>query len=166
MQRHGPSMGETGTKLAALAGEQETALRSLLTGLVVPHAGPADLRAALHALGSPAVEIVSPAQPIPLPAGTANEITAAVRAALDNVDQHAGDGAHAWVLLEDETDAVRITVRDDGEGIAPGRLEKARAAGRLGVAQSMCGRIADLGGATTIGEGPGGGTEVEFWVPR
>jgi signal transduction histidine kinase len=166
MQRHGPSMGATGTKLAALAGEQEIALRSLLTGQVVPHAGPADLRAALHALGSPAVEVVSPAQPVPLPAGTATEITAAVRAALDNVDQHAGDGARAWILLEDETDAVRITVRDDGAGIPPGRLEKALATGRLGVAQSMRGRIADLGGTTSIGGGPSGGTEVEFWVPR
>jgi signal transduction histidine kinase len=166
MQRHGPSMGETGTKLAALAGEQEIALRNLLTGLVAPHAGPADLRVALHALGSPAVEVVSPAQPVPLPAGPVAEITAAVQAALDNVHRHAGPEAHAWILLEDEIDAVRVTLRDDGVGIPPGRLEEARVAGRLGVAQSMRGRIADLGGITTIGGGPGEGTEVEFWIPR
>jgi signal transduction histidine kinase len=30
----------------------------------------------------------------------------------------------------------------------------------------MRGRVADLGGTTTIHSRPGEGTEVEFWVPR
>jgi signal transduction histidine kinase len=33
------------------------------------------------------------------------------------------------------------------------------------VAQSMRGRVADLGGSTTVVSRPGEGTEVEFWVP-
>jgi signal transduction histidine kinase len=70
------------------------------------------------------------------------------------------------VLLEDEDDGVRVTVRDDGAGFAPARLAEAAAGGRLGVAQSMRGRVADLGGTTTIWSRPGEGTEVEFWVPR
>ncbi|MBO0869815.1 MAG: sensor histidine kinase, partial [Micromonosporaceae bacterium] len=58
------------------------------------------------------------------------------------------------------------SVRDDGVGFGEHRLAEAAAAGRLGVAQSMRGRIADCGGTTTIDSRPGEGTEVEFWVPR
>jgi Family of unknown function (DUF5931)/Histidine kinase len=39
-----------------------------------------------------------------------------------------------------------VTVRDDGPGIADGRLAEAAAAGRLGVSNSICGRLRDLGG--------------------
>ena len=40
------------------------------------------------------------------------------------------------------------------------------AQGRLGVAQSIRGRIADLGGTVRINSAPGQGTEVELAVPR
>jgi signal transduction histidine kinase len=93
-------------------------------------------------------------------------LVAAIRAALDNVQQHAGPAARAWVLVEDERDGVRVTVRDDGVGFAPQRMDEAAEAGRLGIAQSMRGRISDLGGTTTIESRLGEGTEVEFWVPR
>ncbi|GAA2221335.1 ATP-binding protein [Micromonospora olivasterospora] len=59
--------------------------------------------------------------PAGLPAPTAAELSAAVQAALDNVRRHAGPGAHAWVLLEDEADLVRVTVRDNGIGFPPRR---------------------------------------------
>ena len=59
-----------------------------------------------------------------------------------------------------------MTVRDDGAGFEPRRLDEATRAGRLGVAQSIRGRIADLGGDTTIHSRPGEGAEVEFRVPR
>ena len=87
-------------------------------------------------------------------------------AALDNVRRHAGPGARVWILLEDEGDGARVTVRDDGAGFETGRLAEAAGRGRLGVAQSMRGRVTDLGGTTTIHSRPGEGTEVEFWVPR
>ncbi|WP_433049717.1 MacS family sensor histidine kinase [Dactylosporangium sp. CS-033363] len=167
MQRHGNELGGPGPQLATLAGEQEQALRTLLSGN--PAAAPAfylDLRALLTALSSPTVEIAAPADPVLLPAQTAQELAAAAQAALDNVSRHAGPTARAWVLLEDEGDAVRVTVRDDGVGFAPERLAEAADAGRLGVAQSMRGRVADLGGTTEISSRPGRGTEVEFHVPR
>ncbi|MEU4157753.1 ATP-binding protein [Actinoplanes sp. NPDC026670] len=159
---------EGGTELAALAGEQEVALRNLLSGAATPDGprGDTDLRAALTALATPRVEVSAPAGAVLLPAGRAAELLAAVQAALDNVGRHAGPGARAWILLEDETDGVRVTVRDDGAGFEPQRLAEAAAAGRLGVAQSMRGRIADLGGATEIFSRPGQGTEVEFHLPR
>ena len=46
-----------------------------------------------------------------------------------------------------------------------GRLEEAAGQGRLGVSQSIRGRVADLGGTTTLDTGPWG-TEWEFVVPH
>ncbi|WP_426506609.1 MacS family sensor histidine kinase [Dactylosporangium sp. McL0621] len=167
MQRHGAELGGPGAQLATLAGEQEQALRNLLSGNpAAPPANRLDLRAILTTLASPTVDVAAPANPVLLTATASTELTAAVQAALDNVHRHAGPTAHAWVLLEDEGDAVRVTVRDDGVGFTPDRLTEAAEAGRLGVAQSMRGRIADLGGTTEIYSRPGRGTEVEFYVPR
>jgi signal transduction histidine kinase len=158
--------GEAGSELAALAGEQEEALRNLLRGggsLTRTGREDLDLNAAL---ALPGVQLSGPATAVMLPGRAADELVAAVQAALDNVRRHAGEGARVWILLEDEGGGVRVTVRDDGAGFAPGRLAEAESAGRLGVAQSMRGRIADLGGTTTVHSTPGQGTEVEFWVPR
>jgi signal transduction histidine kinase len=46
-----------------------------------------------------------------------------------------------------------------------GRLAEAAADGRLGVAQSIRGRIRDLGGRVSIVSAPGEGTEIEMTVP-
>ncbi|MEV4515485.1 ATP-binding protein [Dactylosporangium sp. NPDC049525] len=172
VQRHGAELGGTGSELAALAGEQEFALRSLLSGgaPTPPDGGKRavsdDLRTTLTALASATVEVAAPAAPVPLPQPAASEVTAVVEAALDNVRRHAGPDARAWVLLEDEGDGVRVTVRDNGAGFEPARLAEAAGEGRLGVAQSIRGRVADLGGTIDIFSRPGQGTEVEFWVPR
>jgi signal transduction histidine kinase len=168
VRKEGSELGGAGAQLAALAGEQEVALRNLLSGNVTTAgaAAEADLRATLHQLGSAAIEVSAPADPVLLPAGPATELAAAVQAALDNIRQHAGPRARTWILLEDEGNGLRVTVRDDGTGFEPHRLDEAARAGRLGVAQSMRGRITDLGGTTTIHSRPGRGTEVEFWVPR
>ncbi|MET7396540.1 ATP-binding protein [Dactylosporangium sp. NPDC005572] len=168
VQREGSELGGAGAQLAALAGEQEVALRNLLSGNPAEPgaATEADLRAKLSGLSSPAIDVSAPADPVILSVGPATEIFAAVQAALDNVRQHAGPGARAWILLEDEGTGVRVTVRDDGVGFEPHRLQEAARSGRLGVEQSMRGRIHDLGGTTTIKSRPGRGTEVEFWIPR
>jgi signal transduction histidine kinase len=172
VQREGQDLGGQAGELAALAGQQEVALRSLLAseasnvGNVGEANAAADLRTPLRALAAPTVEVATPAQAVELPSAVASEVVAAVLAALDNVRRHAGAGARAWILLEDERDGVRVTVRDDGIGFRPERPAEAVAAGRLGIAQAMRGRIADCGGTTTIDSRPGNGTEVEFWVPR
>jgi signal transduction histidine kinase len=100
-----------------------------------------------------------------LPGPVVAELVAAVRTCLDNVALHVGPAAPAWVLLDDTGDAVTVTVRDEGPGIAPGRLEAAEAEGRLGVAQSIVGRLAELGGTATLDTGSHG-TEWELAVPR
>ncbi|MEX5634021.1 MacS family sensor histidine kinase [Parafrankia sp. FMc2] len=112
------------------------------------------------------VTVSTPGAPVELRADHAVEVVAAVRAVLDNVAAHAGPGASAWLLLEDDGDSVAVTVRDDGIGIAPGRVVRAAAEGRLGLAVSVCGRIRELGGDVVITGRPGEGTEVELRVPR
>jgi signal transduction histidine kinase len=101
-----------------------------------------------------------------LPTQTAREIFAAIGAATENTYRHCPPETRVWILLEDERDTVTATVRDDGPGIPTGRLEQAAAQGRLGVAQSIRGRIADLGGRVVITTAPGQGTEVELRVDR
>jgi signal transduction histidine kinase len=82
------------------------------------------------------------------------------------VAAHAGERARAWVLVEDEPDAVLVTVRDDGPGIPEGRLDAAEGEGRLGAAQSIRGRLRDLGGTAQWLSLPGEGTEVELRLPK
>ncbi|RJK96874.1 MacS family sensor histidine kinase [Vallicoccus soli] len=160
--------------LARLAAEQEAALRSLVAGRAAAPGGasraaapPAelDLVALVRSLAGPGAQVAAPAGAVELPAATARELAAAVGAALDNARRHA-PGAPVWVLVDDEGDAVTVVVRDEGPGVAPGRLEEAVAAGRLGVAQSIVGRVRDLGGAASVASAPGTGTTVELRVPR
>ncbi|MER7458541.1 DUF5931 domain-containing protein [Micromonospora sp. NPDC126480] len=165
VQRRGAHLDGEAGELARLAGEQEAALRALIAGAApAPADGPADLRALLGRYASPTVSLSAPADPVPLPGPVARELAAATAAALDNVARHAG--GRAWVLIEDEEAMVTVSVRDEGPGFADGRLAEAAAQGRLGVARSIRGRIADLGGTVTITSAPGAGTEVELTVPR
>lgn len=168
VKRRGTQLGGPAAELGALAGEQEIALRTLLTtGPAAPDAeGRRDLAAALRTLASGRVTVAAPAHAVPLPAGDVDELVAAVSAALANVALHVGPQAPAWVLLEDTGDAVEISVRDDGPGIPDGRLAEAEAEGRLGVARSLRGRVADLGGTITLDTGPGRGTEWTIRVAK
>ncbi|MBO4275301.1 sensor histidine kinase [Microbispora triticiradicis] len=124
----------------------------------------ADLRDLLRPFGTARVTVSAPATPLPLPAATAREVAAAVGAALDNVVRHCPEGTRAWILAEEDDDAVVVTVRDEGPGIPDGRLEQAAREGRMGVARSIRGRVADLGGTAAIVSSPSG-TEIEMSVP-
>jgi signal transduction histidine kinase len=167
-QRRGAELGGEYAELGRLAGEQEAALRALIgAGRVGDEpSGPVDLRALLTPYTSASVLLATPAQPVRLAAPAARELAAAVGAALSNVRQHCGPGARAWVLVEEDHDGVLVSVRDEGPGIPPGRLAEAAAAGRLGIVQSIRGRMRDLGGSATISSVPGQGTEVELRVPK
>jgi signal transduction histidine kinase len=168
VQRRGAEAGGEAAELGLLAGQQEAALRTLITGDSGPllPAGEIDLRVLLAREMSAAVSVVTPAEPVRLRDNAAQETAAAVRAALDNVRRHCGDRTKAWILVEDEGGLVSVTIRDEGPGIAPGRLEQAAAEGRLGVSQAISGRIRDLGGSTSISSAPGEGTEIRLSVPR
>lgn len=188
VQRRGAVIGGEAAELGRMAGEQEVALRTLVSGGLVPvsrvsrdaaegavvvavdesddEAGPVDLRALLAPFAAARVSLAEPGAPVLLAPAAARELAAAVGAALDNVRRHAGEQARAWILVEDEPDAVIVTVRDDGPGIAEGRLAQAEGEGRLGVAQSIRGRLRDLGGGAELVSTPGQGTEVELTVPK
>ncbi|HUV49374.1 MAG TPA: DUF5931 domain-containing protein, partial [Actinomycetes bacterium] len=167
VQRRGPELGREGVELGRLAEEQQQALRGLLVGQPdAPTNGRTDVAALLNDLASSSVAVAAPAGPVWLAAGDAAELDAAVSACLDNVRVHGGPDSSAWVLLEEDASQVVVTVRDEGPGFADGRLEESAAEGRLGVAQSIRGRVADLGGTVTITSAPGQGTEVEIRVPR
>jgi signal transduction histidine kinase len=169
VHRQGAGAPGPAGELAQLAGEQEARLRALIASGPVPEpavAGVADLRAELVRHANDQVTVSAPADPVLLPATAVAALAGATGEALGNVRTHAGPGARAWVLVEDEPDAVTVTVRDDGAGFAPGRLDAARAQGRLGVQMSICGRIEEAGGRVSITGQPGEGTEVEMRVPR
>ncbi|MFC5670417.1 MacS family sensor histidine kinase [Streptomyces incanus] len=195
VQRRGAVIGGEAAELGRMAGEQEVALRTLVSGGLVPlprgakdtaggaadlrtvdgtadAAGdgadddPVDLRALLAPYAGALVSLAEPGAPVPLAPAAARELAAAVGAALDNVREHAGPHARAWILVEDEPDEVIVTVRDDGPGIPEGRLAQAEGEGRLGVALSIRGRLHDLGGSAELISVPGQGTEVELKVPK
>jgi signal transduction histidine kinase len=171
VQRRGAEAGGAAAELGRLAGQQEAALRALVgggTGDGLPYRPPGgvDLRAAILPAQTDRVTVSVPAQAVLLPRAAADELAAAAHAALDNVRRHCGEQARAWVLVEDEPDLVRVTIRDDGPGIPDGRLTEAAAAGRLGVSHSIRGRLRDLGGSATISSVPGEGTEVELRLPH
>ncbi|WP_103353871.1 MacS family sensor histidine kinase [Amycolatopsis sp. CA-128772] len=167
VRKRGNEVGGEAAELARLAGEQEIALRSLVTTEpVAPNdSGRTSLRAALQVLATSSVQVSAPADDVELPAHVTGELVAVTREALANVEKHAGPGAHAWVLLEDLGDEVVVSIRDDGPGIPDGVLEQAAAAGHLGVVESIRGRVRDLGGSATLDTGPGRGTEWEVRVP-
>jgi signal transduction histidine kinase len=156
------SRTSTDPSLAGLAAEQEASLRRLVAGPALTALGELDLSSLLPRRA--AVELALPASPVLLPAAVATELADAVRAAVDNALGHGG--THAWVFVDDERAAVTVSVRDDGPGIEPGRLEQAERDGRMGVALSIRGRITALGGTVSVVSTPGQGTEVEVRVPR
>jgi signal transduction histidine kinase len=164
----GRDLGGEAAELARLAGEQENALRTLVSGpsVVRPDGGQLDLAGLLGPLAAASVTVSCPAGAVPLAEAQALALAAATGEALDNVRRHAGPDALAWVLVEDDGGAVTVSVRDNGLGFAAGRLEEAEAAGRLGVAQSIRGRLRDAGGKARLTSSPGHGTEVELRVPR
>lgn len=172
VQRRAAELGGEAAELGRLAGDQEVKLRELVSAGAVTGAGTSsaeglrDVRADLGALAGARVTVTGPAGAVSLPAEAAAAVVGAVAAALDNVRRHAGPTARAWLLVEDQGDSVTVTVRDDGAGVPPGRLEAAAREGRLGVSASIRGRISAVGGTVEVVSIPGQGTEVELRVPR
>jgi signal transduction histidine kinase len=171
VRRRGDELARQGVdapavELARLAGEQEVALRRLITSAPVPAAdGMVDLSSRLAGVLPTHASLAVPAHAVPLPATAVGELAAVLREAVTNAAEHAPD-AGLWVLVEADDDAVTVSVRDDGPGIPDGRLEEAAAEGHLGVAGSMRGRVRDLGGTLSLHTGRGEGTEWEITVPR
>lgn len=170
-QRYGAEHAAQDPAAAVLgeqAARQERELRSLIRVADEGPAGPpgtVDVVALVSRLEQQhAVTVATPGFAVDLPSDAAGELVAAAQACLDNVRRHVGDDAPAFVLLQAFPDRVELAVRDDGPGIADGRLEEARSQGRLGVSESIRGRLAAVGGTATLTT-ESLGTEWELVLP-
>ena len=103
------------------------------------------------------------AEDIPLESLSRSAATAVYRAvqeSLTNIARHSG-ARNAWVLIEVDEGSLYVEVEDDGKGIAPQDLAKARSLGLKGMRE----RFAYLGGSLEIGSAPRGGTRIRVRVP-
>jgi signal transduction histidine kinase len=153
--------------LAEMAEQQERALRALLqTDPDDAPIGQVSLRTILEAsaFGVTGVPVtINPVGTVWLPADHVEELTAAVRQALENASTHAH--ASTVTLFGDRDEAgVVVSIRDDGVGFDYDE-ETLRQEGKLGVLKSMKGRIEELGGSMSVHSAPGRGTEIEFHLP-
>ena len=153
--------------LADMAEQQERALRALLQAEPddAPR-GQVSLRTILEAsafgvMGVPVT--ISPVGTVWVPADQVDELTAAVRQALENAATHA-HASKVTVFADRDEAGIVVSVRDDGVGFDYDE-EALRRRGKLGVLKSMKGRIEDLGGSMSVHSAPGQGTEIEFRVP-
>jgi signal transduction histidine kinase/phage shock protein PspC (stress-responsive transcriptional regulator) len=85
----------------------------------------------------------------------------AAREALVNAAKYAA-GAAVSVYAEVEPEQVNVFVRDRGPGFDPDTVPE----DRLGLRQSVRGRMARNGGTATVRSSPGDGTEVQLEMPR
>jgi signal transduction histidine kinase len=84
-------------------------------------------------------------------------LVAAAREAMLNAARHAGGDVSVYV--ESSRDAVDVFIRDRGAGVDLAALP----ADRLGIRESIIGRMTRAGGTATVGPGSGGvGTEVHL----
>lgn len=89
-----------------------------------------------------------------VPAGVLEALSGGIDEALLNVGKHAGvDQARLTVTVSPTT--VSATVTDDGDGFDPATTERGH-----GLRYSVEGRVAAVGGSTSVTSTPGGGTSV------
>jgi len=86
-------------------------------------------------------------------------LVAATREAVVNAAKHAG--GQVSVYVECGRDQVEVFVRDRGPGFDPSAV----ADDRLGLRESVVGRMARAGGTATIRSAPGEGAEVALTLP-
>jgi PAS domain S-box-containing protein len=95
-----------------------------------------------------------------LPKTLSTAIYRAVQESLTNVARHSG-AKRAWVAFAAENGDVRIEIEDDGRGIGPEDLRKARSLGLKGMRE----RFAYFGGSLEISSPARGGTRLRIQVP-
>ncbi len=176
VQRRAGELGGEAGELGAMAGEQEVRLRSLVSR---PAPSRRDVRR-----GSPGRRRRRPGRRAARPAGAGGHRVGSGRAgaaarrrrsptwsrpcgpACTTSPRTPGRALARSCWSRTRATRCVVTVRDDGVGVEPGRLEQAEADGRMGVSLSVRARVAEHGGSTSVWSRPGEGTEVEMRVPR
>jgi signal transduction histidine kinase len=144
------------SEVARIARAQERELRDWLFTGDAPIAE--DLAATLRDVGA-AIELDYPVRIDLVVAGTSvpssSPLVAATREAMLNAARHAGGTVS--VYLETSAGAIDVFVRDRGPGVDLDSLP----ADRLGIRESIIGRMARAGGSATVRRTPTG-TEVHL----
>ncbi|MFI1468243.1 PspC domain-containing protein [Streptomyces wuyuanensis] len=86
----------------------------------------------------------------------------AAREAMVNAAKYGGEGGPVQVYAEVEGRTVFVSVRDRGPGFDPDAVPE----DRMGVRESIVGRMQRNGGTARLRSVPGGGTEVELEMER
>ena len=94
-----------------------------------------------------------------VPPHHAETLAGAVTEAQTNVRKHAA-ARHAFVRCTTRPDAVVATIVDDGRGFDP-----ARTTIRMGLRESIIGRLSSVGGTAVVESRPGDGTRVTLQLP-
>lgn len=150
------------TEVARLARAQERELRDWLFAGTTPTGS--DLASELRDAAA-AIELEYPARVEVVVVGEAlgfsnSALFAAAKEAMVNAARHAG--GEISVYLELTASTVDIFVRDRGAGFDVATLP----GDRLGVKESIVGRMARAGGSSKVGPGLGGiGTEIQLHLP-
>ncbi|HEX3590219.1 MAG TPA: ATP-binding protein [Pseudonocardiaceae bacterium] len=92
-----------------------------------------------------------------LPAQVVDAFSGASREALNNVAAHAGTDRAFLTARADDGNGVTVTIVDQGKGFDPATTPRGR-----GLADSITGRMADVGGEALVDSMPGQGTRVEL----
>lgn len=120
------------------------------------------------------ISYTSPDSEIPLIPGDPERLKQVFCNLLDNASKHGGDGKKIDVSLENDSDFVRISVRDHGHGIPETELPhvkekfyKGSSKNRgTGIGLSVCDEIVSRhGGELTVANAPGGGCIVTVRLP-
>jgi signal transduction histidine kinase len=156
----------SGTEVARIARQQERELRDYLFSARCQPGPSMDLAVALRAavarfetsFGAP-VDLLLPDDLPPLGADAVSALVGSVSEALANAGKHGGAKGVTIYLEPDGPDGVFCSVRDDGRGFDPAVTEEG-----IGLARSVRGRIAEVGGRVSLKSAPGQGTEVCLWV--
>jgi signal transduction histidine kinase/phage shock protein PspC (stress-responsive transcriptional regulator) len=150
-----------GSEVARIARAQERELRDWLFAGTDPFAD--DLATELRTIARE-LELVHPVRIEVVTVGDVGEIeshavAAAAREALANAARHAG--GEVTVYAEATPAAIEVFVRDRGAGFDADAIP----AGRLGIRESIIGRMARAGGTAVVDSGETG-TEVTLRLPR
>ena len=154
----------TDTELSSLARDQERDLRDFLAGSTSAQPGlTASLREAAALFerrhGGRAEVVIADDLEEP-PAETIAAVAGAVGEALANVGKHAQADRVVVYAEPDWEDGFNVSIKDNGIGFDPEAVEK-----RIGLKESITGRIEAIGGRVEIASKPGRGTEVRLWAP-
>ncbi|HTN57569.1 MAG TPA: ATP-binding protein [Protaetiibacter sp.] len=150
-----------GSEIARIARAQERELRDWLFAGTDPFAG--DLATELKTIArelelehAVRIEVVTVGDVGAIESGA---LAGAAREALVNAARHAG--GEVTVYAEATPEAIEVFVRDRGAGFDPDAVPD----GRLGIRESIVGRMARAGGTGTVTSGEEG-TEVLLRLPR